>query len=107
MKTTTIKASDLVYSCSVAMYNYLKNSDLQVLLDVLIELQGRYCLIHSLSSNIWFRFGTDDTQCTTIGDIEKDLSLPNNHNNHKFMVERFEMVCNSMDANKELEVYFS
>jgi hypothetical protein len=103
----TTKATDLVYSCSVAMFNYLKNSDLQALLKVLIELQEYYQELHGKGKAIWFKFGSDDTLCTTISDIEVALCLPKNHGNHKLMLEQFAMVCNTMDANSELRVYFS
>jgi hypothetical protein len=103
----TTKATDLVYSCTLAMFNYLKNSDLQMLLNALIKAQEYYQALHGKGKVIWFRFGSDDTLCTTISDIETALCLPENHGNHKLMLEQFAMVCNSMDANLELEVYFS
>ena len=102
-----MKAIDLIYSCSVAMYNYLKNRDLQALLKALIELQERYQSLHGINKTIWFKFGSDDTLCTTISNIDVALCLPEKHGNHKLMLEQFAMVYNEMDANSELRVYFS
>jgi len=102
-----MKATDLIYNCTVAMYTYLKSRDLKSLLNTLIELQERYRALHGEGKSIWFRFGDDDTLCTTISDIEVALCLPEKHTIHKLMLEQFAMVCNEMDATHELIIYFN
>lgn len=96
------------FSCTNAMFNYLKDGNLGQLISDLNRVQDHAIEnIGGEGASLWFKFGADDTLATTIGDIARDLQLPSSHGNHKLMIENFDLVVNNMDANKELRVFYS
>jgi len=95
------------FSCTNAMFNFLKDNDLDKLVADLERVQKHASENIDLKGELHFKFGDDDTLVTTIADISTDLGLPSNHGNHKLMIEKFDLVVNNMDATKELRVFYS
>lgn len=94
------KAEDL-------FFKYDKNQiNLEGLISGLREIEdhARDHVGGSDDAAIWFRMTNDDTQATTIDDIENDLSLPASHPNHKLMREK---IKGAYDLNNEIKIYFS
>ncbi len=96
------------FSCTNAMFNFLKNKDLDKLLADLNRTEKHASENMAgkdigKDASLCFKFGDDDTLVTTIGDIAKDLSLPSKHGNHKLMIENFESIINE----SELRVFYS
>lgn len=97
------------YSCTNAMFNFLKDNDLDALLEDLKRIEGivsRNQISSANEASLWFRFGSDDTLSTTIRNIEVDLASSSN-NDHKYMIENFEMVTKDINHENELRVYYS
>lgn len=95
-----------------AFLKFLRNEIGKDLLIIeLKKCENHYRDINNISISdprkLWFRFGKHDTIVTTIKDIERDLSLPTNHNNYKFMIEKFEIVTSDTNPNNEIRIYFS
>lgn len=97
------------YSCEDAMFNYLKDGDLERLLAKLnwVEQLAMDSGLGTAPKSLWFKFGHQDTLATTIQDIKRDLTLPASHDNRKLIIEQFELVTNSLSPDNELRVYFS
>lgn len=96
------------FSCTNAMFNYLKDNDLSRFVADLNRIQYHASeTIGGENASLWFKFGADDTLATTISDIVNNLHLPLSHNNHKLMLEKFSLVVNNMEADKELRVFYS
>jgi hypothetical protein len=93
-----------VYSCEVNFYNYLQSQNLTKLIEGLSRVQILASNELKSKGDIWFKFSEDDTLATTIRDIERDLSLPSIHNNHKFLIER---IKDAIDLNGSLQVFYS
>lgn len=95
------------YSCTNAMFNYLKDCDKGKLISELDRIEqhakenigGKY-------TALWFKFGEDDPLSTTIRDIDRELDLPTTNNNRKFLEEKFESITD-LEPDKELRVYYS
>ena len=97
------------YNCTEAMFEYLKNKDIEKLISILKNCEEHYrkeieCTNPDLG--MWFRFGSDDTLTNTIGDIELNINLPHGHPNYKFLIERFKLVI-GLNTDVELMIYFS
>lgn len=62
---------------------------------------------NNTEQGLWFKFGTDDTLCTTIDDLERDLT-PNNKN-YGFTFDRVveAYTLRGVNTNGELYIYFS
>ena len=96
------------FSCTNAMFNYLKDNDLNRLISDLKRIEYHASkTIGGKDASLWFKFGSDDTLVTTIPGILTRLNLPLSHNNHQLMLENFDLVVNSMEAKKELRVFYS
>lgn len=95
------------FACTNAMFNYLKDGDDEKLMSSLrtVEEDAKE-RIGGENASLHFKFGSMDTLCTTIGDIEKDVSLPSSHPNKKYLVECFEGVI-GLEPCDELRVYYS
>ncbi len=113
MKTLT----QYTYSCTEAMFNYIKSNDLCALITKLKNIE-RHCVDSLLndecltdkeilditfSKRFWFKFGESDTLVTTIEDLERDLS---SRTNKDFRIESFELIS-GLNSKDELQVYFS
>lgn len=100
---------EYVYSCTNAMFRFLHDNDLDVLLEDLkrIEAHAVDKYGNDEGESMWFRFFKGDTLATDIRNIENDLSLPEGHSNYKLLVERFDMVTKDINPENELRVYFS
>lgn len=97
------------YSCEEAMFEYLKNRNVQNLIERLKhieELHRKKIECTDDKKGMWFRFGNDDTLATTINDIERDLNLPSNSDNHELLIDRMKMVID-LNPETELLIYFS
>ena len=97
------------YSCEEAMFEFLKNGNVQNLIERLKRIEDIHrkeieCTDDELG--LWFKFGSDDTLATTIEDIEKDLNLPSNHGNHKLLIDKFLLAIDN-NPETELMIYFS
>jgi hypothetical protein len=97
------KLSDLVFSFTNMFFNFLKDRDVE-------KLQAELDRINEISRNrgdkmLMIKFGNDSTLLYTIKELKRDAELPENHSNKKLLIEQMELVVNSMDANKEVEVY--
>lgn len=104
--------SELMYSCTNAIFRYLKDFDLDRLISSLHESENylieKYIENDSYDSdmNMWFKFGTHDTLVTTISTIKNMLSLPIDHPNHKLMLDNFRLVV-GINPEDEIKIYFS
>jgi hypothetical protein len=94
------------YSCTEAMFTYLKDSDLDKLITKLnnIELHAKNTIENNQDKNLWFKFGDDDTLATTIESIKVDLS--NGNKNKELLIECFELVI-GIEPKNGLKVFFS
>lgn len=71
-----------------AVDQYLKDKNVDKLINRLLEIQTVIQKYTESDNEIWFRLHEYDTLVTTIQDIKTDLSLPKSHANHMFMEER-------------------
>lgn len=100
------KLTQYTYSATNAMFNYMRDEDLDALIKDLRRIEDhakKNLNPKSESQEMWFKFGEDDTLATSISEIKKDLS---SLNNRRFTIERFVSVCGLVPS-EELEVYFS
>jgi len=91
------------------MFTYLKKTrDLTLLIATLKGIELIAILRHGAEhgEGLSFKFGTNDTICTTIHDIGNDLNLPSSHNNHKLIVEKMESII-GLEPDDELIVSYS
>ncbi|MFW6247368.1 MAG: hypothetical protein ACOC22_04335 [bacterium] len=103
-----IKASEVAYKCSNAMFIYLKNGNVSELINELKEAENYLHEKHGGEDKcMWFKFGIDDTLATTISDIVNDLKMPSNARNRMFMLERFNKVTKDLKYKNELQVFYS
>ena len=93
-----------VYSCTEAMHQYLKDTDLDKLIERLstIETHAK-AKIGGKDCTLWFKFGYDDTLATDIYDIKRDLKGIN----RGFTIERMQRVSKDLNPQNELKVFFS
>ncbi len=94
------------YKVESLFFNYLKERDLDFLIKKLYEIET---LIENTfedfgNKGLWFKFFESDTAATTIGNINADLYLPENHPNHRLMIE---ILKDAIDLNGEIKIYFS
>ena len=94
------------YSCSNAMFNFLKDEDIDKLISELkrIEDHAGSKDDYPRDKELWFKFGRHDTLATSIKELERDLM---GHMNRQFTIERFKAITEDLDYDKELRVYFS
>ena len=52
---------------------------------------------------LWFRIPSDNTEATTIDSIKRDLSLPSEHRNHRYMIDR---IKTASGLHGDISVYF-
>ncbi len=96
-----------VYSCTNAFFNYLKNENLEELIQELRRVEKHaYQETDSETSSLWFKFGKGDTGATDINNIQSGLSLPKNHRNYKYLIEQINGVI-GLAPEDELQVYYS
>jgi len=88
------------------MFNFLKNDNIDELIAELRRIEK-----HAIKNDpnpkgkgLWFKFGKHDTLATSIGDLENDLM---GKINRQFTIERFELITEDLDYDKELRVFFS
>ena len=100
------------YSCTNAMFLYLKDNDLEKLIadlsrieniarDKAIEKDG---YDETEDKTLWFRFFKGDTAATGISNIKRDLE---GVTNREYILERFRVVTRDLNPDNELQVYFS
>jgi len=97
------------YTCENAIFNYLKDNNLNTLISEIIRCENHYKEENNIvdeNINIWFRFSSDDTLATTTKDIISDLNLPVSHPNHKLLIEKFSDVI-KLEPEYELQIYVS
>jgi hypothetical protein len=109
VKNVRKKMDNLVqytYSCSNAMFKFLKDFDVDKLIADLrrIELHAYNDDDEPEDKGLWFKFGHDCTGATTIRDIKEDL---NGVVNRQYRIDSFKLVTEDLDPNKELRVFFS
>ena len=99
------------YSCEVAMFNYLKDNDLEKLIADLSRIES-IAIDKSIEEDgynetedktLWFKFFSGDTGATDISDIKRDLEGPTNR---EYMLDNFKLTT-ELDPDNELQVYFS
>lgn len=90
---------EYIYSSTNAIFNYLKDNDIDKLISKLKELEN-----HS-NDVLMFRFGNNNSILYSIKEIEKDLSLPNSHNNKILLLESFDIVTKDINPENEIKVY--
>ena len=96
-----------VYSCTDAIFNYLKDGDLDKLLTRLRKVENHAKeTLKGDNKELWFKFGEDDTLVTTIAEIEIMLSS-NYKANKEFLIEQFERVTKDIHPENELLAYYS
>jgi hypothetical protein len=95
-----------MYSCTNAIFQYLKDSDLEKLLTDLYRIEDIARKAISEHGELWFKFGLDDTLATTIENIKTDLKLPDTHPNKKLLIGQFHLVT-GIDPDDELQVFYS
>ena len=102
------KITELIYSCTNRMFNYVRNGrDLGDLIGYLRMYEENAIKKYGgENKGLCFKFGTNDTLCTTIDDIERDLNLPSAHSNHILLIEKMESTF-GLNPNEQLEVYYS
>lgn len=99
--------NELKYEVSEVFFNFLKDKDLGKL-KTRLDRYIVYCVeMYGFGGELWFKFGEDDTLCTTVGEIYHTLSLPENHKNHQFLLEQFRLVTGDIDPDHEIQPYFS
>ena len=100
-----------VVPCTKAMFEFLKDKDLDKLLTKLKEAEeharNNGDRLYDKEEGIWFRFFKGDTAATTLMNIQIDLSLAPSHPNRKLMIEKMEMVTKGINPDEELRVFFS
>lgn len=101
--------SHLVYSCSNAIFNYLKDSDVDRLIEDLSRVE-EICFnedeTKDETKDLWFKFGDDDTAASTIFNVHVTLLLPPKHPNHILLLEQFNR-CIGLEPENEIRVYYS
>tara|TARA_R110000772_G_scaffold47429_3_gene108419 strand:+ start:706 stop:1014 length:309 start_codon:yes stop_codon:yes gene_type:complete len=100
------KLVQYTYSCSNAMFKFLRDNDIDKLVEDLRRIEQ-----HAYSDDdepkdkdLWFKFGSDDTGATDIRNIVQDL---NGTMNKEYLIDLFKMVTEDLDPDKELRVFFS
>ncbi len=97
-----------VYSCTNAFFNYLKNENLDALINELERIQKDADEnIGGKDFTLWFKFFDNDTGATDIGEIKNDLSLPAKHSNRLYMLDKFMICTKDINPKNELQVYYS
>lgn len=107
MEKITSKNYETYYNCYELFYKYINNIfNLNQLIYGLNEIND----LHKIEINdedsdkqIWFRFFWGDSVADTIDNIYTDLSLPKDHSNHKFLLNKI----NDAIENDSLEIYYS
>jgi len=91
-----------VYPCSNAIFRFLKDNDKPKLIKSLRKCETHYKERNEYGEDcsLWFKFGHDDTLCTTISDID-------NEKNIKYFLDKFKLVVSDMNECNEIRVYFS
>jgi hypothetical protein len=100
---------EYIYSCTNAMFNYLKHKDVGILVEHLMEVEFdaiRKEKEHIPQVGLYFKFGQDDPLTTTIADIRQTLKY-GNQRDKDFLIEQFEKVISVINPDDELEVYFN
>ena len=98
---------ELKYGVSEGFFDYLKDRELEKLKNRLNRYVNHCVEKYGRNGELWFKFGEDDTLCTTVGEIYSTLSLPENHKNHQFLLEQFRLVTGDIDPDHEIQPYFS
>jgi len=97
------------YSCEEAMFEFLKNGNVQNLIERLKRIENIHrkeieCTDDELG--LWFKFGSDDTLATTIEDIRINLNYATSNGNRELLIDKMKMVID-LNPETELMVYFS
>lgn len=64
-----------------------------------VELNG--------DESLWFRFGSDDPLVNTIEDMKIMLEMPENHPNHKHILNKMELITGDINPENEIQIYYS
>ncbi len=94
-------------SISTTFYYYLNGKiTLSVLVTQLkyIESIENDKLDKNEGESLWFRLFGNDTEATSISDIERDLRLPTTHPNYIAMKDKLRL---SIELENEFQIYFS
>lgn len=106
-----MKAIEVSYKTNEAFYQYYMKdigvSELCVKLRTYEEyMRKKYPEIEN--ANLWFKFGLDDTEATTIAGVYDMLSLSHTSPNRQYLEEKIGIVTeNPLDENYKLQVFFS
>jgi len=95
------------YRVQSLFFDYLhKGNDLDLLIDGLYDVESIISDNYKDSDclGLWFKFHSNDTLCTNISDIKRDLSLPAYHTNKVLMVENME---NVIGLYGDIKIYYS
>lgn len=106
------KLVQYTYSCSNAMFIYLRDNDLDKLIADLIRIENyaRDKAIEKEGYNetedktLWFKFFDGDTGATDISNVKRDLESVTNR---EYMLNNFRITTEDLDPDKELRVFFS
>lgn len=99
-----------VHSCSEAFFNFIKNDDLERLINYLkdleislVENQPSKNIEWDIYSTLWFKFSKDDTGATDIEDIQRTFTRDTKENQEYLR----EQIKRAISLQGELYVYFS
>ena len=101
------KLVQYTYSCSNAMFKFLRDNDIDKLVEDLrrIEQYAYNSDDEPKDKDLWFKFGSDDTLATDIRNIVQELKGTKRNREH--LIDKFKMVTEDTNPDKELRVYFS
>lgn len=103
-----MKAIEVIYTCSTAMFNYLKNGNENLLISELKRAEQFMTDTYGGKNKcLWFKFGLDDTLATTITDIIIALKSPVNSRNRKLLIDGFQLVTKDLEIKNELQAFYS
>lgn len=104
MKTKKRNLIEYRYYCEINFYKFCTGQiNINELENRLLDIEYNIGMKNiNLTSNIWFKFSKDDTLCTTINDLIKDL---NNPINKEYRIQQM-YNCYSLGG-FDLEIYFS
>ena len=104
-----IKTTGIKNKCENLFYLYIQNqistSDLINGLEEIEKQVSEKKPNSEKNGNLWFKFGKDDTNATTIKNLKSYLNLPHYHINRKFIEEQIGMIID--DPNTKLFVFYS